>query len=195
MLKLRRLGLTGHMMIWVDYCILALIIVSVIVGLIRGFARETLGLLTWILAFWLALTFEPQVAKALEPHISAPSVREAAAYAVLFLGGLLVGGIFTAIVSHVIRDSLFSSADRTLGAGFGLIRGALLVALFVLFAGQTQAKDDPWFRQSKMVAQFGWLSEGLRTLIPEAWLEKLKPATQIQLPAAAPADAGRQSQR
>lgn len=163
-------------MIWVDYCILTLILVSTVVGLFRGFAREVLGLGTWALAFWLAFAFAGPLSDYLAPHISAVSLRTATAYAVLFLAGLLAGGILTSLIVHGLRDSAFSPADRTLGAGFGLLRGVFLVALFILVAGMTPARQDPWWGRSILLDKFEWLAEGLGMLVPEAWLEALRPA-------------------
>ncbi|MDB5971857.1 MAG: CvpA family protein [Hydrocarboniphaga sp.] len=164
-------------MIWVDYCIVGLLVVSTIVGVIRGFARETLGLLTWILAIWLAVAFSAAAAVKLGPYISVPSVRIAAAYALLFLGGLLIGGIITALIVRFMRASALSSTDRTLGGGFGVIRGAVLVALFILIAGTTPARHDPWWQKSLLLDQFQWLADGLRVLIPPRWIDQLQSDT------------------
>jgi len=161
-------------MIWVDYCIVGLLVVSTIVGVIRGFARETLGLLTWILAIWLAVAFSAAVAVKLGPYISVPSVRIAAAYAILFLGGLLIGGVITAIIVRFLRASALSSTDRTLGGGFGVIRGAVLVALFIVIAGTTPARQDPWWQKSLLLDKFQWLADGLRVLIPPRWIDQLQ---------------------
>jgi membrane protein required for colicin V production len=131
---------------------------------------------TWVIAFWLAYAFAGPFTVWLTPHISVASVRTATAYAVLFLGGLLIGGILTSVVVHGLRNSAFSSADRTLGAGFGVVRGVVLVALFVLLAGMTPARQDPWWSQSVLLNKFEWLADGLRMLIPEPWLDQLRPA-------------------
>ncbi len=176
-------------MIWVDYCIVALLIVSTIVGVLRGFAREVLGLITWVLAVWLALTFGAALGHRLEPYIAVQSVRISAAYALLFLAVLLAGGITTALIVRGLRGSLLSSTDRTLGGGFGLLRGALLIAAFIIVVGMTPARQDLWWQQSVLLKQFNWLADGLRTLLPESWLEKLKPADEDNtvVPEAVPA--------
>lgn len=161
-------------MIWVDYCIVGLLVVSTIVGVIRGFARETLGLLTWILAIWMAVSFAAAVSVKLAPYISVPSVRAASAYALLFLAGLLIGGIITSVIVRFLRASALSSTDRTLGGGFGVIRAAALVALFILIAGTTPARQDPWWQKSLLLDKFEWLADGLRVLIPPRWLDLLK---------------------
>lgn len=163
-------------MIWVDYCIIAVFLISVVIGVARGFVRETLGIATWVLAFWLALAFADEAAAALDQKISDPALRLAASYAVLFLGGLLVGAITTWFVCELVDNSSFRRMDRTLGGGFGLIRAALLAAAFVLVADTMGARQDAWWQQSTLVRHFEWLARGLQSIVPVGWLEKLRPA-------------------
>ena len=85
-------------MIWVDYCIIAIVFASTLVGVIRGFTRETLSLLTWVFAFLLAYLFGDLLAERLDGLISVPSLRLATAYAGLFFGGL----VFGAVVTHLL---------------------------------------------------------------------------------------------
>lgn len=158
----------------VDYGIVALILVSSLIGVLRGFARESLGLATWILAFLLAWLGASTVVEWLAPYIAAPSVRVATAYASLFLGGLLIGSLITSLVVDAIRSSRFSPADRTLGAGLGLIRGVFLVVVAVWLLGQTPASRDEWWSQSRLIGQFKVLADELDALVPRTWLEALK---------------------
>lgn len=165
-------------MIWVDWCILAVVLISILVGVFRGFAREILNLLTWALAFGVAWIFGDHLAGLLAAKIAEPAVRIACAYAVLFLGGLLTGAVLTHFLTDWIRDSVFNGIDRTLGGGFGLLRGAVVVILFVLLAGTMGARQDRWWHQSIFVPRLEWLAEGMKVLVPERWLEKIKPGSE-----------------
>lgn len=162
-------------MIWVDYCILAVFILSVVIGLLRGFSREILGLGTWIFAILLAWLFGHAFAGALETKISNPALRLGCAYVLLFMAGLLIGALVTHFVSEAIRDSFLSLPNRMLGGGFGLVRAAVLVAAFILVAGQMGAAREAWWQQSLLIDKFEWLAKGLGTLVPERWLEVLRP--------------------
>lgn len=173
-------------MIWVDWCIFAVLLISVIVGLLRGFAREVLGLLTWVLAFWLAYALAGPLADWLQPHISVASVRKITAYAVLFLAGLLLGGILTTLISRALRESALSSVDRTLGGGFGLIRGSVLIGAFLLIGAATPLRHDDWWQQSRLMPYFQWLADGLELVIPQHWVDELRaPAVETSTPEAA----------
>lgn len=162
-------------MTWVDYCILFVFIASLLVGIWRGFTREIFSLLTWVVAFVAAWLLSPPVATRLEPHLADPVLRETAACALVFFAALFVGALVTHFLVIAVRDSRFSPADRTLGGGLGLIRAVIAVSLFVLIAGRMGADQDRWWNESALVKRFTPLARGFETVIPERWLELLKP--------------------
>jgi membrane protein required for colicin V production len=169
-------------MIWVDYCILAVFAVSALIGILRGFTREFLGVLTWLFAVWLAWAFADDYAPRLAGRIEAPELRLFCAMAALFLVGLFVAALITTILSLIVRNSLLSGTDRTLGGGFGLVRALLMVATFVLVADTMGARQERWWQDSALLGQFDWLAQGLHAIVPQSWLDLLRP-----VPSAAPA--------
>lgn len=180
---------------WVDYSILAIVVLSAFVGFLRGFTREFFGLGTWVLAVTLAIWFGREAMVWLQPHVAQPLARAGLAYGGLFLTGLLIGGIFTSVLAARVRESWFSSADRTLGSGLGFLRGVLVVGLAVLLAGTAGLADKSWWKQSALVPPAQVIADGLGALIPEAWLAPLKPdaatltvPVRDAAPSSAPAD-------
>lgn len=167
-------------MIWIDWLLLAALVVSILIGVIRGFTREVLGLGTWILAIVASLLFGPAAALQLESQISIPSVRIAAGYGLVFFLGLLAGSIVTAIISKVVRHSPLSGVDRTIGGGFGAFRGVLLAVVVVWLVGLTPARQDPWWGESLFVGKLEWLADGFRRMMPQDWEEKLKPTAVVK---------------
>lgn len=160
---------------WADYGILAIVILSILIGVLRGFIRELFGIGTWILAIALAVLFGPKAVIALQAHIATPLVRMGAAYGGLFLAGLLIGGILTALLVARVRQSRFSSADRTMGAGLGLIRGIIVAGLLVLLARTVDVSEEAWWRESALIGPAMPVADALDTLIPDSWLAPLKP--------------------
>lgn len=160
---------------WADYGILAIVVLSALIGLLRGFTREIFGLGTWVFAVILSIAFGREAMEFLQPHIATPLFRTGAAYGGLFLAGLLVGGIITAVIVAQIRGSRFSSADRTLGSGLGLIRGVLVVGLVVLLARTNGMNQKSWWKEAMLVGPSEPIADGLDILIPDSWLAPLKP--------------------
>ena len=153
-------------MIWIDYIILGIIGISTIISLIRGFVREALSLVVWVLAFWVAWTFFRELAVELG-FFSVPSVRLGAAFAILFLTTLILGAIVNYLIGQLVDKTGLSGTDRLIGMLFGAARGGLLVAVLVLLAGLTPLPEDPWWQESRLLGYFQELATWLKTLLPE----------------------------
>lgn len=161
-------------MIWVDWCILAIVLVSILLGVLRGFSREILSVLTWVLAFLLAWLLAGWVADLLQPLIAQSAVRHAISSAGLFILGLLIGSLITHFFTDWVRNSVLNQMDRTLGGGFGFLRGLLIISAFLLVAGTLGAQEDRWWQQSLLIPHLDWLADALGYITPESWLEKLR---------------------
>ncbi|MCF6264023.1 MAG: CvpA family protein [Xanthomonadales bacterium] len=153
---------------WPDYIIFAILGLSVLMGFFRGFLRETMSLAIWAVAFWVAFTFTENVVPLLANGIELPSARTAIAFAMLFLAALILGGLLSWIIGHLVEKTGLSGTDRMLGGIFGVLRGLALVVLLLLLAGFTPLSKDPWFQQSKMVQKILPLAEWSTGFIPES---------------------------
>lgn len=138
---------------WADYCILATLALSVLMGLWRGLIGEVLALACWIVAVWVAWMFGPQVA-AQFTKVDVPSVRLLIGYAMCFVAVLIAGAIVSFLMRKLIRGSGLSGTDRLLGMAFGLARGVVVVTLIVLLLGFTPFPRDPWWHQSQLLPSF-----------------------------------------
>ena len=153
-------------MIWIDYAILAIVGISGVISLMRGFIREALSLAGWIAAFWIALAFSGRVAAWLDGYVSVPSVRVGIAFAAIFFGVLLICGIVLRLAGLLVERTGMSGTDRTLGIVFGVLRGIVIAGLLVLLAGLTPLPLDPWWDQSIFLPHFVELANELRAFLP-----------------------------
>jgi membrane protein required for colicin V production len=147
-----------------DYVILAILLLSAVVGLVRGFLREVLSLVTWILAIWLAWKLGPS----LEPWMGG-ALRQAnyglwAGRAIVFVLVLVVGGITGALVSHFARLSLFSGVDRLLGFLLGIARGVVVLGTLLLLGQTVKLDGEDWWKASRLVSQVEPVAGALRTI-------------------------------
>ncbi|MBR9812987.1 CvpA family protein [bacterium] len=164
-------------MVWVDYFILAIIAISAVISLFRGFVKELLSLVTWVLAFWVAIKFAPWLESAFAGYISAPSARLGLAYVVLFLLVLIVGAIATHFMTELVKRTHFSGTDRMVGVLFGIGRGLVLLTVLVMLAQVfTPVEQDPWWSQSTFIPHFERMAEFARSFLPEDWQQELSGA-------------------
>jgi membrane protein required for colicin V production len=150
---------------WADYCIIAALALSVLMGLWRGFIGEAIALACWVLAFWVAWTFGAQLA-AQFTAITLPSARLVLGYAICFVGVLIAGALVGFLMRKLIAGSGLSGSDRMLGMVFGLIRGLAIVTITVLILKFTPLPQDPWWKESKLLPTFENAARWLSTKLP-----------------------------
>ncbi|WKD50811.1 CvpA family protein [Microbulbifer spongiae] len=140
---------------WADWIILAIVGISTLIGLGRGFVRETLSLLTWVAAFIVAMLFRDQLAPLLSNLVDTPSLQVITAFAILFFGTLLVGAGLNTMLSAFVEATGLSGTDRVLGVLFGLVRGGIVVmALLILAPALVPVEQDSWWGDSVLIAHF-----------------------------------------
>lgn len=171
-----------------DIVILAILAISVIIGLWRGLIAELLSVVIWVAAFWVAAIFGADMAAQFEHSISLPMARLSLGYGICFFGVLILGAILRFVTRRLIWGSGLSGIDRLFGMLFGFVRGVLLVTLVVFLVGLTGLTRDSWWQQSVLLPEFqgtaAWLGQNIPVSVkdhlhPEAVLDKIKPGQVI----------------
>lgn len=173
-------------MIWIDYTILGIVALSAVIGFFRGFAREAIGLATWVLAFFIAYKLAEPIAGLLTDWISVRSVRLAAAFGGLFIIVLVAGAVVNYSISKLVSGTGFAGTDRALGGVFGVLRGVAILVLLVLLAGLTAVPRDNWWQQSIFIDR---LEEGalwVRNFMPQDLAEEISFDREIDRPSQQP---------
>ncbi|MDQ2068930.1 CvpA family protein [Natronospira bacteriovora] len=153
-------------MVWVDYFIVALVILSALISLMRGFVKEALSLATWIMAFWVSLTFVDALDALLANRIETPSVRVLVAFSSLFIVTLIIGAMVNHFVSLAVKKTGLGGTDRMIGVLFGLARGVLVVAALVLLGILTEVNQDPWWSNSAFIPILEPVAAWLASFLP-----------------------------
>ncbi len=148
---------------WVDLAMLGVLSISVIVGMVRGFVFEVLSLVGWVVAYLVARWFAADLAVHIPIGKPGSAVNHAVGFAILFIAALLLWAIASRLLRFLIHASPLSLPDRALGAGFGLLRGlVLLMAAATVITVTPLAKTPAW--QASRGAQ--WLHSALGSLRP-----------------------------
>ena len=118
-------------MSWLDGIFLIIIARSALISLIRGFVKESISLVTWIVAGVLAFRYFSPMASLLEPFVESPTVRNVAGFGILFVVTLIIGAVVNFIMSQLVSKTGLSGTDKALGVVFGAARGVLIVAVML----------------------------------------------------------------
>ena len=134
-------------MTWLDYAVIAILIISIAWGAWRGLVHELFSLTGWILAFLIGNLFATPLSQFL-PSAMRPELRVVVAYAVIFLGTLVIAALLAALVTRFIKVSVLHSLNRWLGALFGLLRGLVILVVLAMVAGLTSLPRKPVWTDS-----------------------------------------------
>jgi membrane protein required for colicin V production len=150
-----------------DYLVIAAIIVSAIIGAVRGFLREAIALVTLVLALFIAWQF----ADLLEPYlgglVAKPPASTWAARTILFILVMLLGMGVAWLLGYFVRLSLFSGTDKFLGLLFGLFRGIVLLGVFCILGQLLRLDSEPWWQKSRLMPYGEAVANGLRAIVGE----------------------------
>ncbi|TSE26540.1 Colicin V production protein [Tepidimonas sediminis] len=150
----------------VDVLLLAVLAVSVLLGLWRGLLYEVVALLGWVAAFVAAQHGALPLGRALPLDGWAEPLRYAAGFALVFVGVALAGGLLAWLAQRGAAAVGLRPVDRTLGGLFGALRGVMLLLGLALLLRQTPWAQAPAWRASVGAA---WLEQGLlaaRAFVP-----------------------------
>ena len=153
-------------MVWVDYLIIGIILISSGISIVRGFIKEVLSLISWILAFWVALMFHSNLSTLLADYISTPSIRLFLAFFILFAVTLVLCAMVNHLFGQLVEKTGLTGTDRSLGVIFGILRGVAIVTILVLGAGATPMPADSWWQNSLLLEHFEKLAIWVRDLLP-----------------------------
>ena len=152
-----------------DIIVLAVMLLSGLLAMIRGFMREILSIAAWGAAALTTLYAFPKLLPTAKTYFNNDTIAMIAVVAGVFLGTLIVATVITSRISDMVLDSRIGALDRTLGFLFGLGRGLLIVVVaFLFFAWLVPDKQQPdWVRSAKSLSVLQSSGAWLQSLLPD----------------------------
>lgn len=151
-----------------DYATIALVAISVIVGIVRGAMREVINFAGWILAFVLAHAFAQNLAAYFADWMVDPIYRVVLAWLSIFVSILVISALLASLVSELVRKLGLGGLNRIFGAIIGLLRGALVLLVLTLAAGMTKFPQSALWRNAAATPWLEVAALHARALLPES---------------------------
>ena len=162
-----------------DLAVIAIVLVSGVLAFFRGLVHEVLAIAAWVGAVLIAIYTFPLARPFLRSLIEMKLVADLATGALLFIIILLVLTAITRTLARLVKDSALNAVDRSLGFVFGLLRGAVLVALAWMFATWVmpdQNRYPDWILAAKTLPLVRQSADQIEQIIPEQLVVRRTPA-------------------
>ena len=155
----------------IDWIIAAVFLVSILVGVFRGFIKESLSIISWIAAIWLAITFCVQGGEFIAQYIDIPNqkFRTWAGFALIFISTLFIFAIISFLIAKLFANGAVKGTDRLLGIGFGVLRAAAIVVAFIIIGRGLGLSVNDWWTNSNLLKHFEPTASFVEELLPEEW--------------------------
>lgn len=151
---------------WIDWLFLAVVGLSIVVGIVRGLLYEVMSLLGWVVAYVAAQAVGATVAPSLPIGAPGSGPNLAAAFIVVFVAVLIGWSFITWLLKQLIQASPLKPLDRGLGAVFGLLRGVLVALVAVTAVTLTPLAASPAWQAAHSVAAMQAVLAGIRPWLP-----------------------------
>ncbi len=156
-----------------DYFVIAIIGVSMLLGLMRGAIKEVFSLASWILAFIVAKAYSVELSRWLETVVSNPSLRLLTAFIILFVATLIILGVISLMLTALIKKIGLGSVDRVLGTSIGFVRGVVIMLVLVILGGMTALPQQNDWRNALTSGWFETLASSVKPWLPHAMAKRI----------------------
>ena len=160
-------------MTWLDYAVIAILVLSIARGAWRGLVHEVLSLAGWILAFVAGNLLAAPLAEML-PAAMRPELRVIIAFVGVFVATLVVAALLSALLTKFIKVSVLHSLNRWLGALFGLLRGLVIIVVLAMIAGMTSLPRHPDWTNSATGYSLAQTVIQLKPWLPAPFAQRLR---------------------
>ncbi len=178
---------------YLDAALIAVAFISGLLAMYRGFAREMLSIVSWLVAaaavLYFVLYHKPFAEEMAQQMGTQVTVAQIVVGALIFVIVLIVVHLITARLSDGILASRIGMIDRILGFIFGVFRGFILIVIPFMFYEAffpNPEQQYPWVRDSASLPYIKTTGDALRSMLEtnlpssltappgdqQSWLEK-----------------------
>ena len=154
-----------------DFLLLAIFLISTVVGIMRGFVKEALSIVSWIAAFWIGYTYCVEAGEWLAQYVSLGEgrLRNSAGFGLLFVATLFTFAIITYVITKLVVRGPIKGVDRVLGIATGFIRAIAIAAVLLVLMQALGMNSSGFWKESKFVPHLMPAVEFAQKVLPKLW--------------------------
>ena len=168
-----------------DWLVLGIVALSVLLAFVRGFVRELMALVAWVVGIIAAIAFTGPLGDLLPEIPKYPFLRYLISFAVIIIAALVIGAMIAGPIARGLRAAGLGFVDRFLGGIFGLVRGVVVVVALALIAGVTTLPRSDWWQNSLFAGPLVVAVTAVSPYLPKHWTDRLDYSREGRAPAPA----------
>ena len=149
-----------------DYVVITILLISVLLGVWRGFACEVLSLVGWPLAFVLSSVYADNLARFIPLQQEALGVT--VAYVLVFVAVMIMWSMLVWMLTKLLKTVGLGEMDKVFGGLFGILRGGLVVLALLWLCGVTDMPEKPFWREAMMSRALEDVALLTKTWLPDS---------------------------
>ncbi|AMM23584.1 CvpA family protein [Variovorax sp. PAMC 28711] len=150
-----------------DWIGIAVLVLSMLLGVVRGLVFEVISLIGWIAAFLCAQWFAGDVAAWMPVGEAGAVWRYPVAFVLVFVAVAFGVGLVAALTRKMIAAVGLRPVDRILGAAFGLARGVLALLVAAVVVHLLAMSDGALWKESRGAIVLDEALQGVKPALPE----------------------------
>ena len=168
---------------------LAVVILAfcVIRGIFRGLIKELSSIVGVLAGFYAAYSYYTSIAKLLSHWMSNTAYVNIISFLIMFCFVFFVISIIGVIIKYILNIAFMGWFDRICGAGFGLVKGVLIVSILFFIFTAFLPQGAPFVKDSVLAPNVALISEKMAKLVSKdmkkqfaAKIEELKKTWKIK---------------
>ena len=135
----------------IDITIIAVIVISSLVGWFRGATKELFTLISWCGSAFLTIKLFPIGQKIVQNFVTQPLLSDVITGIAIFILFLIVLSTLSYLFSSLVKNSLLNIPDKICGVLYGAVRGIFILACIDFgITGFVLTNDNALIRESQL---------------------------------------------
>jgi len=150
-----------------DIAIIIIFSFCMIRGFFRGLIKELSSIVGVLGGFYAAYTYYMQIAVHFLPWIKNDSYRYIICFLLIFCVVFIIISILGIIIKYILNIAFLGWIDRICGAGFGIIKGVLIISILLIAFTAFLPKGSPFVKNSMLAPHVKTVSEKMVKVVPK----------------------------